>query len=83
MDNILFWLGFYLVMLVLSTVIGYSKGNVVAGALLGYVLGPIGVLLLLFSKDRRMLPCPECASKIHRHSYFCPQCQQKVFKRLK
>ncbi|WP_037410754.1 membrane protein [Shewanella fidelis] len=83
MDNILFWLGFYLAMLVISTIIGYSKGNVVAGALLGYVLGPIGVVLLLFSKDRRMLPCPDCGCKIHRDSYLCPQCKQKVFKRLK
>ena len=83
MEDITFWLSFYLLMLVLAIIIGYSKGNVVAGALLGYVLGPIGVLLLLLSKDRRMLLCPECATKIHRHSYFCPRCQQKVFNRLK
>lgn len=82
MDNIVFWLSFYLLMLLASIIIGYRKGNIVAGALLGYVLGPIGVLILLFSKDRKMLPCPECGSKIHRHSYKCPKCHQKVLNRL-
>ncbi|QQX80034.1 hypothetical protein JK628_21540 [Shewanella sp. KX20019] len=82
MDNIVFWLGFYLLMLLASIIIGYRKGNIVAGALLGYVLGPIGVLILLLSKDRKMLPCPECGSKIHRHSYKCPKCHQKVLNRL-
>ncbi|ABV85617.1 hypothetical protein Spea_0289 [Shewanella pealeana ATCC 700345] len=82
MDNILFWLGFYIAMLIASIAIGYSKGNIVAGALLGYVLGPIGVLLLLLSKDRKMLSCPECSAKIHRHSYICPRCQQKVLHRF-
>lgn len=82
MDNILFWLSFYLLMLAVSIAIGYRKGNVVAGALLGYVLGPVGVVLMLLSKDRKMLSCPECHKRVHRYTYICPYCQQKVFNRL-
>ncbi len=82
MDNIVFWLCFYLLMLLLAVIIGYCKGNIVAGVLLGYVLGPIGVIILLLSKDRKMLPCPECSHKIHRHSYQCPHCNQKVLNRM-
>ncbi|ABZ78540.1 hypothetical protein Shal_4000 [Shewanella halifaxensis HAW-EB4] len=82
MNNVLFWLSFYLLMLAVSIAIGYCKGNMVAGALLGYVLGPVGVILMLLSKNRKMLPCPECGDRIHRHTYICPHCQQKVLNRL-
>jgi len=73
----LFWLGFYLFFFLLSTYIGYQKGNLVAGILLGYVLGPIGVICIYLSKDRKHMICQSCNSKIHVKSYFCPQCKTK------
>ncbi|MCL1125238.1 hypothetical protein [Shewanella surugensis] len=78
MNSISFWIIFYLIMLALSVIIGYLKGNIIAGFLLGYVLGPIGLILILLSKDRRTIQCHACLEKIHKHSYICPHCQTKV-----
>ncbi|MGF1693169.1 hypothetical protein [Photobacterium kagoshimensis] len=75
---IVFWLCFYLFFFILAVAIGYHKGNLVAGILLGYVLGPIGVLLLCLSKDRKHITCPYCDAQIHKRSYFCPKCREKV-----
>lgn len=77
-DNITFWMTFYLIILVISAFIGHVKGNTIAGFLLGYVLGPIGLMLILFSKNRRTIECHACHEKIHKHSYICPHCQTKV-----
>lgn len=76
--NMLFWLVFYLVFFLLSVFIGYRKGNVIAGILLGYVLGPIGALLMYLSKDKNHILCPSCQHSIHRQSYYCPKCKSKV-----
>ena len=77
--EMLFWLSFYGFFLVLSVVVGAKKGRVIAGALLGYVLGPVGLILILCSSDKRMVPCPHCGGKTHRHSYQCQRCHEKVY----
>jgi len=56
---------------------GYWKGNLVAGILLGYVLGPIGVICIYLSKDRRHMNCNNCATRINIKSYYCPCCHAK------
>lgn len=81
-EDMLFWLGFYGLFFVLTTAVGIWKNNTVAGVLLGYVLGPIGLLLLLFSHDRRHGKCPHCAAKVDRHAYHCPHCKQKCYRQL-
>ncbi|PSW18263.1 hypothetical protein C9I98_17270 [Photobacterium sanctipauli] len=73
-----FWFCFYLVFFCISVAIGYQKGNLIAGVLLGYVLGPVGALLMYMSKDRKHIECPECHQSIHKNSYYCPKCQHKV-----
>ncbi len=72
-----FWLGFYLFFFILSVAIGYHKGNLIAGVLLGYVLGPIGVALMCFSKDRKHTYCSSCHAQILQKDYFCPRCQAR------
>ncbi|USD58713.1 hypothetical protein J4N45_09230 [Vibrio sp. SCSIO 43140] len=74
-----FWLMFYASFLVATSIVGALKGRFIAGVLLGYVLGPIGLVVMLFSKDKRMLPCPHCGQKTHRHSYHCQVCHEKVY----
>ncbi|NOH47335.1 hypothetical protein F0262_04605 [Vibrio rotiferianus] len=81
-ETMVFWLGFYLFFLCLSTFVGYLKNNVIAGVLLGYVLGPIGFLLLLLSQDRKHGRCPYCQRKVNVQAYFCPHCENKCYKQL-
>ncbi|RJX71509.1 hypothetical protein DZ860_10710 [Vibrio sinensis] len=81
-DNMVFWLSFYLFFMVVTTLVGYWKNNLVAGILLGYVLGPIGLILLLCSQDRRHGHCPHCAALVNNNAYYCPKCMQKCYKQL-
>lgn len=81
-STMVFWLSFYSVFFLLSAMVGYYKRNVVAGVLLGYVLGPIGFILILLSKDRNHGRCPHCQSYIHVQSYFCPHCEQKCHRQV-
>lgn len=74
----IFWLSFYTFFFIVSVYIGYCKGNLIAGVLLGYVLGPIGFILMCMSKDRKHIECPSCHAYIHKNSYFCPECRSKV-----
>lgn len=78
----IFWLSFYFFFFALTAFIGYRKGNLIAGVLLGYVLGPVGLCLILLSKNRIKLSCPHCQALIHKHSYFCPHCDAKVLHTL-
>ncbi len=78
-SEMVFWLSFYGVFFIASSAIGALKGRLIAGLLLGYVLGPVGLVIILLSKDKRMLVCPHCSEKTHRHSYYCQHCERKVY----
>ncbi len=78
----LFWLTFYLLFFLASSLVGYYKNQTVAGVLLGYVFGPIGLLLLLMSSDKRRGKCKHCGSMVDKHAYYCPKCKNKCFKQL-
>ncbi len=73
-----FWLLFYLFFFLVSVCLGYKKGHLLAGILLGYVLGPVGAILMYLSKDKRHVECPNCQQMILRDSYICPKCKCKV-----
>lgn len=81
-ESMVFWLGFYLCFFAMSTYVGFKKNNLVAGVLLGYILGPIGLILLLMSSDRKQGTCPHCSQRIDRQSYICPKCEQKCYKQV-
>lgn len=81
-ESMMFWLSFYFSFLAMSTYVGFKKNNLVAGVLLGYVLGPIGFMLLLLSFDRKQGRCPHCSAKIDRQSYICPSCEEKCYKQV-
>ena len=81
-QEMVFWLCFYGFFMLATALVGYHKNNIVAGILLGYVLGPIGLVLILLSQDRRHGHCPHCSAKVDRHAYHCPHCEQKCYKQL-
>lgn len=78
-QEMLFWLSFYSFFLLASILVGAIKGRLIAGVLLGYILGPIGLVLMICSHNQRMVNCPHCGKKTHRHSYQCQCCHQKVY----
>lgn len=81
-QEMVFWLCFYGFFMVLTALIGYYKKNTVAGIILGYVLGPIGLILIVFSQDRRHGRCPHCHAKVDHHAYHCPSCAEKCYRQL-
>jgi ribosomal protein L40E len=73
----IFWLGYYLFFFSISVLIGLFKGHLIAGVLLGYVLGSAGVVLMYLSKDRKQVICSHCNASINITSYLCPECKTK------
>ncbi len=73
----MFWLGFYLLFFFSSVLIGLINGHLIAGVLLGYLLGPIGVVLMYLSKDKKHMICSHCNASINVNSCLCPQCKTK------
>jgi hypothetical protein len=62
---------------VVAAFIGAKKGVATAGFIVGFLLGPFGILIALFSKgDRRS--CLYCKEWIHKDATVCPHCQRAI-----
>lgn len=61
---------------IIGGLIGRSKGVAVDGICWGMLLGPIGIIIILFSRGNRQQPYPFCRELIHREASACPRCQQ-------
>ena len=48
-------------------------GSAAAGAALGFILGPVGVLIALLTKPPSV--CPTCRSPVDAGTVTCPRCQ--------
>jgi DNA-directed RNA polymerase subunit RPC12/RpoP len=64
--------------LFVSIVIGAKKGNPVGGGFLGLVLGPLGAIIVLLSRDKNRVACPYCAEKIMKAAIICPHCHKEL-----
>jgi len=53
---------------------GQSQG---VGFLVGFLLGPIGILLVLLSPST-LITCPYCAEKIQPEAKICKHCGQNI-----
>ncbi len=42
---------------------------------LGLLLGPVGVILILFTKIYR---CPQCRKRVNRYTAICPHCKYNI-----
>jgi len=47
------------------------------GFLIGFLLGPLGVLLVLASGGK-VKQCPHCKERIHKDAVKCPKCQTNL-----
>jgi hypothetical protein len=57
-----------------GALIGSRRERPGAGALFGFLLGPIGCLIAFCLKDAR-LKCPHCAEAIQPEASICPHCR--------
>ena len=73
MEILIFWL----LCGVVAAVIGAKKGAGGTGFILGVLLGPFGILIVLFVKGDRKT-CPFCRELIHESAIVCSHCQRDV-----
>ena len=64
----------YAVMFIIAIIIGSQKGHTFVGAVFGFLLGPLGVLLLLAIPASNRKPCPLCRELIYKDAIRCPRC---------
>ena len=60
---------------VIAGLIGSQKGQGCGGVVAGVLLGPFGILLILFTTGNRA-KCRFCREKIDREATVCPRCQR-------
>jgi hypothetical protein len=84
MEYLVIWIIFG----VISSIIASNKGNSGCGGfLLGALLGPIGLLIALFSSDNKpkvfnpinyTRRCPYCAELVHNEAIVCKHCSRDI-----
>lgn len=62
---------------VAAAMIGSQKGMGGQGFLLGFLLGPFGILFALLSTGNRKT-CPQCRELIHKDAEVCPRCKAEL-----
>jgi hypothetical protein len=65
---------------VVAAMIGAKKGVARAEFYAGLFLGPIGILIAIFSKGDRK-SCSYCKEWIHKDATVCPHCQRERWSR--
>ena len=61
---------------IVTAIIARNKGeSIVTSFLAGMLLGPFGILIVLFVSGKK---CPYCMSKIHREAIVCPKCRKDI-----
>jgi len=77
MEIILIWLVFGIIFGIIGAMIGSSKGEGCFGFLICVLLGPLGLLIVIFMKGVRKT-CPYCKELIHKDAMVCPKCQRDM-----
>lgn len=75
------WLDVLVFNSVFAIICGYmaaKKGNTLAGVIVGFGFGILGVLIVLLSKDKTKAPCPSCQENISKKATICPFCRSKT-----
>lgn len=69
----LLWILFAIV----AALIGSPKGQGVLGFILGLLFGPLGVLIMLFTKGSKR-ECPYCKELVKQNATVCAHCQKEI-----
>jgi thiol-disulfide isomerase/thioredoxin len=59
----------------IAAAIGGRKGEGVSGFFWGLLLGPFGILIVLFSRGNKR-SCPFCQEQIYNKAIVCPHCKK-------
>ena len=72
MDNLGMQVAIWVAMAALGSAIGQSKGRPVYGFLCGFLLGPLGLLLVAVAQSVAI--CVHCRSNMHPEARVCAKC---------
>jgi predicted amidophosphoribosyltransferase len=67
---------FWLICGIVAAVIGSKKGQGCGGFAAGVLLGPLGIVLMLFTRGDRKL-CGFCREQMNRSATVCPHCHRE------
>lgn len=67
---VLFWVCCGLI----ASIVGAKKGEGVIGFIVGFVFGPIGLLLVIASKGKDGWRCRFCKEGVHKDATVCKHC---------
>ncbi len=67
----------WLVGIIVSMLISIPRGNAVIGFIVGLLLGPLGILVVLFISDRRPR-CMHCKQLVEADDVICPHCRKET-----
>lgn len=73
MEFLIFWI----ICGIVAGMIGSGKGQGCFGFIIGFLLGPIGIIIALISKGNRK-QCPYCKEYINKDATRCPKCQSDL-----
>jgi hypothetical protein len=74
----------WIICIAVATAIGSSKGKTMLGFFMGFLLGIIGVIIMLCVSPAvpvlqvQLVACPHCRTGIHPEATVCPQCRLSV-----
>ena len=67
---------FFLVCGVIGSAIGSKNRAGFAGFWLGFILGPLGIFIVIFALDKRET-CPHCGTRLNGRPAICPACKTR------
>ncbi len=71
------WIYVWILVWVVCIIIATRKGMGVSSFFFGLILGPLGIILVLLSKGKRVA-CPFCDKLIYMTSTVCPHCEKEI-----
>ena len=71
------WILALVICAIIASILGSRKGMGTSSFFFGLILGPLGIILVLLSKGKRVA-CPFCDKLIYMTSTVCPHCEKEI-----
>ena len=71
------WILALVISAIIASILGSRKGIGASSFFFGLILGPLGIILVLLSKGKRVA-CPFCDKLIYMTSTVCPHCEKEL-----